>query len=134
MKYLLDTCALIWLLHEPERLSSKATALMENPHSEIFVSTISLWELSLKQSIGKISLEGIELEELESILVDDLFIGIIGLSEQESLSYYQLPYFANHRDPFDRMLVWQAIKRNMALISSHVAFEHYRQCGLRLVW
>lgn len=134
MRYLLDTSALIWLLEKPEMLSSKVATLIKNPHSEVFASSISFWELSLKQSIGKLSLDGIELEELESILVDDLFIGIIGLNEQESLSYYRLPYFAEHLDPFDRMLAWQAIKRNMALISGDIAFTHYLQCGLRLVW
>ena len=134
MKYLLDTCALVWMLERPDKLSSKAAELIKNPRSEVFVSTISLWELSLKQAIGKLAIGRIDLEELDVVLTDDLFIGIIGLSEQESLSFYRLPFFAKHRDPFDRMLVWQAIKRDMALISSDPALESYRQCGLRLIW
>jgi PIN domain nuclease of toxin-antitoxin system len=134
MKYLLDTCALIWLLENPERLSEKAVDIIENPHNEVFASTISFWELSLKHSLGKLSLESIDLEELEEILTDKLFIGIIGLSEQETLSFHHLPFPENHRDPFDRMLAWQAIKRNMALISSEPVFRPYQQCGLRVVW
>ncbi len=133
MKYLLDTCTMIWLLKEPEKLSEKAVRLIENPHVEVFVSTISFWELSLKHAIGKLSIGNVELEDLEELLTDELFIGVIGLNEQETLSYHRLPIFGDHRDPFDRMLAWQAIKRNMVLISSDPAFELYRQCGLRLI-
>ena len=134
MKYLLDTHALIWLLNEPKKLSKKTLKLIEDIKSEVHVSTISFWELSLKHSIGKLPIENIELEEIAAILNDQLFISIIGLNEQESLSYYHLPYFGSHRDPFDRMLIWQAIKRDMALISSDVAAEQYRQCGLHVIW
>ena len=134
MRYLLDTHALIWLLQKPDKLSSKVLELVADMKSEVYVSTINFWELSLKQSIGKLTMENIELEEIVSILEDDLFIGIIGLNEQESLSYYHLPYLGSHRDPFDRMLIWQAIKRDMAFISSDPAVEKYRQCGLRVIW
>ncbi|MCL1796741.1 MAG: type II toxin-antitoxin system VapC family toxin [Eggerthellaceae bacterium] len=134
MKYLLDTCALLWFLQEPEKLSSKAKMLIETTGNEVCVSTVSFWELSLKHSIGKLPIEGIELEEIEAILIDDLFVEIITLSEQESLSYHRLPYVEDHRDPFDRMLAWQAIKRNMVLVSNDSAFEYYRSCGLTTFW
>jgi PIN domain nuclease of toxin-antitoxin system len=90
--------------------------------------------MSIKHSIGKLPIDRPDLEELEAYLIDDMFIGIIGLNEQESLSFSRLPFFSNHRDPFNRMLAWQAIKRNMALISADPAFEHYRKCGLRIIW
>ena len=134
MKYLLDTCSLIWLLSESKKLSNKAVSIIEDRHAEVFVSTVSFWELSLKHGLGKIFLENYEIEELDAILLDDYFIGIISLNEQESLSFFRLPFFAKHRDPFDRMLVWQAIKRDMALISSDPDLELYRRCGLRLIW
>ena len=134
MRYLLDTCAVIWLIKEPDKLSSKVLELIKDTRSEVYASTISFWEMSLKHSVGKIDFENVEIEEIEAILVDDLFVGIIGLNEQESLSFYRLPFFGEHRDPFDRLLAWQAIKRDMALISSDPAFEQYRQCGLRVIW
>ena len=134
MKCLLDTCALIWLLSEPEKLGVKATELIRDRRTDVYVSTISFWEASLKSSIGKLTIEGVELEEVDSILIDDLFIGIIGLNEQESLSFHRLPFFGGHRDTFDRMLVWQAIKRDMALLTSDPELEQYRQCGLRIIW
>ncbi len=125
---------MIWLLEKPEKLSKKVVQLIEDRKNDVYVSTVSFWELSLKHSIGKLSFEGVDLEEIEATLLDELFIGIIGLNEQESLSYFRLPYFEDHRDPFDRMLAWQAIKRDMALVSSDSAFESYRQCGLRVIW
>ena len=134
MRYLLDTCTLLWLLSEPKKLSDSAVQIIQNRKNEVFVSTISFWEISLKHAIGKLSIENVELEEIEEILVDECHIAIIGLGEQESLSYHRLPCFDEHRDPFDRMLAWQAIKRDMALISSDPAFGHYRSCGLRVVW
>lgn len=134
MKYLLDTCAILWLLEKPNKLNSRVRKLIEDPHQEVFASTISFWELSIKHSLGKLGINNFDLEDLDAILLDDLFIGIIGINEQESLSYFRLPYFGEHRDPFDRMLAWQAIKRDMALISSDPAFEQYRQCGLRVIW
>jgi PIN domain nuclease of toxin-antitoxin system len=134
MKYLLDTCSVLWLLSESKRLSKKAIELIEDRRCDVYASTVSFWEIALKHGIGKLPLDGFELEELDAILFDELFIGIIGLNEQESLSSFRLPYYADHRDPFDRMLAWQAIKRDMALISGDPAFDLYRQCGLRVIW
>ena len=134
MRCLLDTCSLIWLLSERGKLSRKAEELISDRQTDVYASTISFWEMSLKRSTGRFGFKNIEIEEVDAILVDDLFVGIIGLNEQESLSFYRLPFFGEHRDPFDRLLAWQAIKRDMALISSDPAFEQYRQCGLRVIW
>jgi PIN domain nuclease of toxin-antitoxin system len=82
--------------------------------------------------MGKLPLDGHDLEELEDALFA-MRVSIIGLNEQESLSFYHLPMVEGHRDPFDRMLVWQAIKRDMALLSSDKALEPYEAFGLRLI-
>ncbi|MDR2035232.1 MAG: type II toxin-antitoxin system VapC family toxin [Coriobacteriales bacterium] len=134
MKCLLDTCSLLWLLSDSKKLSSKAVEVIKDRRIEVYASTISFWELSLKHGIGKLALENYEIEEIDAILLEDLAIGIIGLNEQESLSYFRLPSAKDHRDPFERMLAWQAIKRDMALVSSDPAFEQYRRCGLRIIW
>ena len=134
MRCLLDTCTLIWLLSEPKKLSDTTARIIRDRHNEVFACTVSFWEISLKHAIGKLSFEDVELEELEEILTDKYHIGIIGLGEQESLSYFRLPGCEEHRDPFDRMLAWQAIKRDLALISSDTTFERYRSCGLRVIW
>ncbi|MDR2715087.1 MAG: type II toxin-antitoxin system VapC family toxin [Coriobacteriales bacterium] len=134
MKCLLDTCSLIWLLSEPNKLTERAKETIRNRKNDVYASTLSFWEMSLKHSIGKFNFENIEIEEIDALLVDDLYIGIIGLSEQETLSFYRLPFFGEHRDPFDRMLAWQAIKRDMALITGDADFAQYHQCGLRTLW
>ncbi|MCL1891318.1 MAG: type II toxin-antitoxin system VapC family toxin [Coriobacteriia bacterium] len=134
MKCLLDTCSLIWLLSEPNKLTERAKEAIRNRKNDVYASTLSFWEMSLKHSIGKFNFENIEIEEIDALLVDDLYIGIIGLSEQETLSFYRLPFFGEHRDPFDRMLAWQAIKRDMALITGDADFARYHQCGLRTLW
>lgn len=136
MRYLLDTHTMIWLLEGNSRLSDRARQIINNRHIDVYVSTISLWEIALKQSIGKFGFSAetvFSLEDIEDILSDQ-YIGIIGLNEQESLSFYHLPQVEGHRDPFDRMLAWQAIKRSMTLLSSDVFFKEYEAFGLHVVW
>jgi PIN domain nuclease of toxin-antitoxin system len=134
MKYLLDSHAIFWLVDKNPKLSATALEIIGDIHKEVFASTISFWELSLKMGLGKFSVDLPEFEELEEILIEDFHIGIIGLNEKESLSFYRLPMPPEHRDPFDRMLVWQAIRRNMTLISCDPALEWYKHHGLSIVW
>jgi PIN domain nuclease of toxin-antitoxin system len=128
----LDTHELLWLLFSPEKLPVRVRELMKNPKNEIFASTISFWEMTIKYGLGKLDIQDADPEGFEELLWD-MRIGIIGLNEQESLSFYRLPAVEGHRDPFDRMLVWQAIKRGMALLSVDRALGPYRAFGLRLI-
>jgi PIN domain nuclease of toxin-antitoxin system len=133
MKYLLDTHALLWFLMESEALSPRVKALIADPKIDVYASTISFWEISIKHALGKLELTGLEPEGLQDILLDAR-IGIIGLNEHESSTYGCLPMRKDHKDPFDRMLVWQAITRGMALISRDEHITHYRENGLRVIW
>ena len=116
MKYLLDTHTLLWVLFEDEKLSEKARTAIRNPDNEIYVSTITYWEISLKYSISKIELEGITPEELPEN-AREIDIKTLELSEDEASTFYKLPRI-KHKDPFDRLIIWQAIKRNITLISN----------------
>jgi len=133
MKYLIDSCVLLWLAMESNKISPRARTIIADPHIDVYASTISFWELSLKHSIGKLTLEGVEVEDLLEILFES-GLSLIGLNEQESSSFHRLPVVAGHRDPFDRMLIWQSITRGMTLISNDSRFEYYRSFGLRLLW
>jgi len=133
MIYLMDSCVLLWFIMESDKISSRARAIIEDPHKDVYASTISLWELSLKHASGKLPLKNIEIEDFLEILYES-GLAIIGLNEQESSSFHRLPKIESHRDPFDRMLIWQAITRGMTLISNDAAFEQYRSYGLRLLW
>ena len=59
---------------------------------------------------------------------------IIDLQENETITFHALPLKENHKDPFDRMLIWQAITKNMTLISKDTLFEQYIHGGLKLLW
>ena len=133
MIYLMDSCALIWFVMDSKKLSARARAVIDDPHRDVYASTVSFWELSLKHALGRLSLEGVSIEDFLEVVYES-GLAIIGLNEQESTSIHRLPAVAGHRDPFDRMLIWQAITRGMTLISNDEAFEHYRSCGLRLLW
>ena len=133
MIYLMDSCVLLWLAMEGDRISAKARAVITNPHIDVYASTVSFWELSLKHVLGKLDLKDREIKDFLELLYES-GLGIICLNEQESSSLHRLPAVEGHKDPFDRMLIWQAINRGMTLISNDKAFEHYRSCGLRLLW
>jgi PIN domain nuclease of toxin-antitoxin system len=132
MKYLLDTHTLLWTIGKSKNLSSNANKAIKNHENEIFVSAVSLWEISIKCRIGKLSIDGLELEELLD-LIEKMEFELISLTPEESISYGKLDE-PNHKDPFDRMLIWQAIQRKMVLISKDTKFSQFEKYGLKLLW
>jgi len=132
MKYLLDTHTLLWAVFEPDKLTKKVEKLIQDPTNQVSISVISFWEISLKFNIGKLELINTSPEALPEI-AEEMGIEILDVKSDEAASFYKLPRLA-HKDPFDRMVIWQAILRKMMLISSDREFRQYRQYGLRLVW
>lgn len=133
MKCLLDTSALIWVLMEPERLSAAARELIEDNDVIKHVSVVSFYEMAIKTSIGKLALKGVEIDDLPGLLYE-CGVEMIVLEPFEAISLSRLPLKDDHRDPFDRMLICQAIKRNLTLISSDAKIAQYREHGLSLIW
>lgn len=132
MNYLLDTHALLWCLFESSQLTPKITSIINDESNEIYVSTVSLWEISLKFSLGKISLYNILPDKLP-LYINKAGYEIITIDEKISSSFYKLPKH-NHADPFDRLLIWQAINSNFILISKDYMFKNYTSEGLSLEW
>jgi PIN domain nuclease of toxin-antitoxin system len=132
MNYLLDTHTLIWALQDRKQLSGKVTQALENPDNAIFVSAITFWEIALKFSIGKLDLVNILPDEFPRASLQTGF-QLIPLLPDESASHYKLP-LTNHKDPFDRMLIWQAIERNLIFISKDNRLEPYKTVGLKTLW
>lgn len=132
MKYLLDTHTLIWAITDPNKLSSKVREIIENPESQVFVSTISFWEISLKASIGKLSLENVEPEDFP-VLCTQMDIAVLSLDSITSSTYHQLKA-THHRDPFDRMLIWQAKQLNIAILSKDEYIKMYESEGVQVIW
>lgn len=118
MKLLLDTHVVLWWLGSPEELAAGARKAIQSPTNEVFVSAASLWEMSIKQELGKLSLPGNPIEALESIDVTLLAISAEHAWRAGSLA-------PHHRDPFDRMLVAQADTESMVLVTRDTNIPRY---------
>ena len=132
MNYLLDTHAIIWVLSDRYKLSKRVLDIIENEDNLIYASSISFWEISLKFSIGKLKINGILPNELPELIIEQGF-DTIPLTPEESSSSYKLP-INYHKDPFDRMLIWQAINRNLVLITKDDNLRQYHIDGLKSIW
>jgi PIN domain nuclease of toxin-antitoxin system len=129
--YLIDTHVLLWYLFEPNKLSKEVSNIIQN-ESIIYVSLASFWEISIKFGIGKLDLKSLFPNDLPEICLKYNF-KILPISIDEVTTYHQIKT-AYHKDPFDRILIWQAIKNNFTLISNDVNMSPYRIEGLKLLW
>jgi PIN domain nuclease of toxin-antitoxin system len=122
MKVLLDTHAFLWLFTEDRRLSDNAIATFVDAENAVFLSAASFWEISIKKSLGKISLRSGWMQTIKNEMkvnsVQWLPIEMAHCAEVE-----QLPF--HHRDPFDRMLIGQAIVEGMSVLSRDRRFSEY---------
>ena len=121
MKYLLDTHALIWFLEGDQRLSATAQNIICNDDTDIFVSIVSLWEMAIKISLGKLELS----QSLDQIFdrLPQQNITLLPIQPAHVLAVSSLPF--EHRDPFDRLLIGQALVENMKFISNETLFLGY---------
>lgn len=132
MKFLVDTHAFLWSLMIPAKLGRKAQQVLLDPANTIFLSVVTLWEVTLKFSLGKLDLQGVSPEAL-SDWAQRAGFQILPLDPREALTFHQLPRLA-HKDPFDRMLVWQCLHNGCVLISKDSAISDYQAQGLQVVW
>jgi PIN domain nuclease of toxin-antitoxin system len=131
MNYLLDTHCILWTLFEPSKIKDKILQIFKTPEDSKVVSGISLWEISLKYSLGKLELSGTNPEEIYEKISESGF-DIIPMENRVFASYYKLPKKENHKDPFDRLLIWQAIANDFTLITADKTIEQYIQDGLKV--
>jgi PIN domain nuclease of toxin-antitoxin system len=132
MKLLLDSHALIWSLLDTAKLPAPVRKLMENPVNDVLVSSVSFWEIALKHALGKLVLENTSPEELKEKSIEAGF-KLIALEPQDAASFHKLPKL-EHKDPFDRMLVWQAIQGGYTLLARDPALRKYEVHGLTVRW
>ena len=133
MTYLLDTHVLLWAIGRSTRLSAPAREIIEDSRNRVLVSTVSLWEASLKYGLGKLKLEPLVPDEIPDHC-RRLGFEILPLESGDAASYHVLPRVDAHRDPFDRMLVHQCIRGNLILVSRDGRMRSYGFHGLRQVW
>ncbi|HIJ94521.1 MAG TPA: type II toxin-antitoxin system VapC family toxin [Desulfuromonadales bacterium] len=132
MSCLLDTHALLWTLFDPSRLGTKATDCIQNPDVTVSVSIVSLWEISLKYATGKLELSGVVPDDFPAIVRQSGF-ELLPIDACDAATFHHLPRM-EHKDPFDRLIIWQAISHKLTLISHDSAFAAYRKLGLKVLW
>ncbi|MDA9271849.1 type II toxin-antitoxin system VapC family toxin [bacterium] len=129
--FLIDTRMFLWLNFSPEKLSQSTRDQLQDRKSEVFVSVISFWEISLKYQLGKLSLSGILPHELLSA-AEQMGIQIANIAPNEFATFCQLPSVDGHKDPFDRLIIWQCIVQNKVLVSHDSKLNEYVKLGLNV--
>jgi PIN domain nuclease of toxin-antitoxin system len=128
MKLLLDTCTFLWLVTDDDSLSAEARRLFVDPANEVFLSSVSTWEIAVKHGLGKLPLPRPPAvfvpEERRRHQIEPL-----ALDEGAALAVAKLPDL--HKDPFDRMLVCQAVMAGLTLLTPDPLVTQY---AVAAVW
>lgn len=131
MRYLLDTCTFIWLVSEPRGLSNVARAVIEDGDNVCFLSAVSSWEVITKNRLGKLDVDT-QGQTLDTFLSDSRVaheLEMLGMDESSVGRLVNLPDI--HRDPFDRMLICQAIEHQLVLVTPD---PHIRRYPIKTLW
>ena len=113
--YLLDTCTFLWLTLEPEKLSDHAATICKDPDNVLFLSAVSVWEIDLKHRLGRLELAGHDPKDFVPTERINHEIYELPFNEDAALQHGALPF--HHKDPFDRMLICQAIEHGFTLLT-----------------
>jgi PIN domain nuclease of toxin-antitoxin system len=122
MGILLDTHAYLWFIDADPRLSTTAAERIGDPDERVLISVVSAWEIIIKLGTGKLVLDSPVAELwLESITANEF--DVLNVTTDHVLALSLLPH--HHRDPFDRLLIAQAIDEDLQIISADTAFDAY---------
>ena len=128
MKVLIDTHVFIWWTTEPARLSSSVYTLLTDPSSEPMLSMVSIWEMQIKISLGKLALKS-PLPKLVEDEVERNQFQLMSIELPHIYAVASLPLY--HRDPFDRLLIAQASVEKLSILSIDEVFDAY---GVNRLW
>lgn len=131
MQYLIDTHVFLWFISNAKELSRTAKTLIADGNNEIFISIAALWEISIKNALGKLTIRG----SYESVIDDvtDNSIQILPVNFAHTVEQNKLPF--HHRDPFDRIIISQAIVENIDFISADAIFDEYLKTkSIKRIW
>lgn len=123
----------LWSALSPVKLSAEAASTIQDCSSDIVVSAVSLWQVSLKYSLGKLNLSIYDPSVLSQKLTDDLDVVHLPISADDANTVHELKAI-HHRDPFDRLLIWQAIRGGYTLITKDKQIWRYEDVGLKWLW
>ncbi len=126
--YLLDTHTIIWMIDNPEKLSTKVATILLNEKNSLYYSMVSIWEIAIKVSIGKLELADNWHEVFQNELLYNRVLAL-SIDWQQIARIEQLPFY--HRDPFDRMILAQAQSQKLCILSKDSVFEKY---NVNVIW
>jgi len=130
MKILLDTHYLLWSFIDTSKIKKEVLEKLLSDENEIYYSQASLWEISIKYNLGKLVLNGMNPEEFYNE-VNNSYYKCRVLENDELITFYKLPI--EHKDPFDRIIIWQAIKSDYLFLSVDKKLEKYEKYGLKML-
>lgn len=128
MRLLLDTCAFLWIVAGSVEMSERARVACADPDNELFLSAVSAWEIALKNSAGKLPLPEPPVRYVPAERIRHR-IEPLPLDEEATLHLSKLPEL--HRDPFDRMLICQAIVHGLDIVTPDAVIARY---PVRILW
>ncbi len=128
MQLLLDTHTFLWYVTGDKRTSPEARNLITDADNGVFVSIASLWEIAIKFSIGKLTLTK-PFSDLIPRQLDDNSIGVLDISLDDLALVAALPF--HHRDPFDRLIIAQAMGRSLPIVGRDRKFDAY---DVTMIW
>jgi PIN domain nuclease of toxin-antitoxin system len=128
MRLLLDTHTLLWWLAENSSLPASARKLIANKNNDVLVSAASAWEIATKVRLGKLPIAVDLAHDFTAYLERERF-ETLAVSAEHGIRAGLLP--GPHKDPFDRMLIAQALAENLAIVSNDVVLDGY---GVKRVW
>ncbi len=128
MKYLLDTGIWLWSTSAPEKINEVGHGILETGLNEIYLSSVAVWEVCIKVQLGKLRLSSPPAECIPAFMLKQR-LHPLAITQTHALKVYELP--PHHGDPFDRMIIAQAIAEDMAILTSDRAFKKY---PVELIW
>ena len=128
MKILLDTCTFLWMVTDAPELSDLSREVFVNPGNEVYLSAVSTWEIAIKHAMGRLPLPEVP-EKFIPAQRKEHGVTSLALEEEATLHLTRLPEM--HKDPFDRMLICQAIVQGLVILSPD---ELIMQYPIRCIW
>ena len=122
MKYLFDSNVLLWAISDRKKLTPRVRHIIDDSQNEFFVSRTSIWELSAKVAAGRLHMPGSTIQSLIDRM-EGAGLSILELQDRYILRTESLPY--HHSDPFDRVLIAQALEEGLTILSSDAKFPLY---------
>jgi PIN domain nuclease of toxin-antitoxin system len=130
MNILLDTHYLLWSFIDTAKIRKGIFQKLLSDENEVFYSQASLWEISIKYNLGKLVLNGMKPEEFYKE-VENSYYKCRLFENDELITFYKLPI--EHKDPFDRIMIWQSIKSEYNFLSVDKEIDKYKKYGLKVL-